>query len=91
MKKMLGILTVGLLWCNVSFAGREEAKAVLWNKIKFGLEGAIIGAFLGLLAFVFAKIIKVIFKKNIETENYYSYAIIGGFIAHITILTILKH
>ena len=72
MKKLLGILVLGLLWCNVGFAGgREEASKALSRKLIHGLEAFILAGCFIVIAFLFAKLIKALFKVNIESKYYY--------------------
>ena len=92
MKKLLGILVLGLLWCNVGFAetSKEHASRVLSNKFKFALEGVVFGLIFTAIAFIFAKIIKALFKKDIAYKNFYGHAFVAGFLLRGVILILLK-
>ena len=92
MKKFLAILVLSLLWCNTSFAetSKEHASRVLSNKFKFALEGVVFGLIFTAIAFIFAKIIKALFKKDIAYKNFYGHAFVAGLLLRVVILTLLK-
>ena len=92
MKRFLGILVLGLLWCNVGIAetSKEHASSVLSNKFKHALEGVISGLIFTAIAFIFAKIIKALFKKDIAYKNFYGHAFVAGFLLRGVILILLK-
>ena len=92
MKKLLAIVVFGLLWCNVGFAetAKEQASRLLLNKFKFAIEGVLFGLLFSGIAFVLAKIIKILFKKDITYSNFYIHAFWTGFILRIVILVLIK-
>ena len=92
MKKLLGIVVLGLLWCNASFAetAKEQASRLLLNKFKFALEGVVFGLIFTAIAFIFAKIIKALFKKDIAYKNFYGHAFVAGLLLRVVILTLFK-
>jgi hypothetical protein len=71
MKKLLAIVLLGLLWCNTSFAGREEALDSLKRKLIHGGEAFILAGVFAVIAILLAKIFKALFKINIESKYYY--------------------
>ena len=92
MKKLLGILVLGLLWCNVGIAetSKEAASRALSNRFKFALEGVVFGLIFTAIAFIFAKIIKALFKKDIAYKNFYGHAFVAGLLLRVVILTLFK-
>ena len=92
MKKILGILFIGLLWCNVGIAetSKEAASRALSNRLKFALEGVVFGLIFTAIAFIFAKIIKALFKKDIAYKNFYGHAFVAGLLLRVVILTLFK-
>ena len=92
MKKLLGIVVLGLLWCNVGFAetAKEVAQRSLLYKLYWALEAMIFGLICCAIAFIFAKIIKMLFKKDITYENFYAHAFIAGFVLRAVILVLIK-
>ena len=82
MKKLLGILVLGLLWCNVGFAGgREEALDSLKRKLIHGGEAFLLAAAFAVIAFFLAKLLKALFKINIESKYYYIIVIAAGVVS----------
>ena len=72
MKKVIVAVMVMLFWCNVGFAGgREEASKALSRRLIHGLEAFILAGCFIVIAFLFAKLIKALFKVNIESKYYY--------------------
>jgi len=69
----------------------EAAKRSLTNRFKFAIEGVLFALIFTALAFAFAKIVKLIFKKDIGSEKYYGYSLIIGFGLHYAILVLLKN
>ena len=53
-------------------------------------EVTIFGLICCALAFIFAKIIKALFKKDIAYENIYIHAFFAGFVLRVVILVLLK-
>ena len=92
MKKFLGIVVLGLLWCNVVAAetAKEAAQRSLLYKLYWGLEGVIFGLIFSAIAFIFAKIIKALFKKDIAYKNFYGHAFVAGLLLRVVILTLFK-
>ena len=92
MKKPSLYVFLGLLWSNVGIAetSKEHASSVLSNKFKHALEGVISGLIFTAIAFIFAKIIKALFKKDIAYKNFYGHAFVAGLLLRVVILTLFK-
>ena len=92
MKKLLGIVVLGLLLSGNAYAetAKEQASRLLMNKFKFAIEGVLFALMFTGIAFVVAKIIKILFKKNIIYSNFYIHTFIAGFILRIIILALIK-
>lgn len=58
-------------------------------RIQNAFEGLLFAAVFTACAFIFAKIIKAVFKKDIGSSRYYSIAVIAGFILHRILIAIL--
>ena len=92
MKKLSLYVFLVLMWCNVGFAetAKEAAQRSLLYKLYWGLEGVIFGLIFSAIAFIFAKIIKALFKKDIAYKNFYGHAFVAGLLLRVVILTLLK-
>ena len=92
MKKLSLYVFLGLMFCNVGFAetGKEYASRALSNRFKFALEGVMFGLIFSAIAFIFAKIIKALFKKDIAYKNFYIHAFVAGLLLRGVILILLK-
>ena len=92
MKKSLKIVILSLLLSGNAFAetAKEQASRLLMNKFKFAIEGVLFALLFTGIAFIVAKIIKILFKKNIIYSNFYIHAFISGFILRIIILALVK-
>ena len=92
MKKLLVIIVLGLLLSGNAYAetAKEQASRLLMNKFKFAIEGVLFALLFTGIAFIFAKIIKIIFKKNIVYANFYMHAFWAGFILRIILLVLIK-
>ena len=92
MKKAIAIIVLGLLWCNVGITetSKEAASRALSNRFKFVLEGVVFGLIFTAIAFIFAKIIKALFKKDIAYKNFYGHAFVAGLLLRVVILTLFK-
>lgn len=92
MNKILGILVLSLLLSANGYAetAKEQASRLLMNKFKFAIEGVLFALIFTGIAFVVARIIKILFKKNIIYSNFYIHTFIAGFILRIIILALIK-
>ena len=92
MKKLFGVPALCLLLSGNAFAetAKEQASRLLMNKFKFAIEGVLFALLFTGIAFIVAKIIKILFKKNIIYSNFYIHAFIAGFILRIIILAFIK-
>jgi hypothetical protein len=92
MKKILTTLVLSFLLSGNAFAetAKEQASRLLMNKFKFAIEGVLFALLFTGIAFIVAKIIKILFKKNIIYSNFYIHAFIAGFILRIIILALIK-
>jgi hypothetical protein len=93
MKKLfLSILVICSLLSGNAYAetAKEQASRLLMNKFKFAIEGVLFALIFTGIAFVVAKIIKILFKKNIIYSNFYIHSFIAGFILRIIILALIK-
>ena len=93
MKKLfLSILVICSLFSGNAYAetAKEQASRLLMNKFKFAIEGVLFALIFTGIAFVVAKIIKILFKKNIIYSNFYIHSFIAGFILRIIILALIK-
>ena len=70
-KKLLGILVLVLMWCNVGYADREYALEVLSRKFGSGVETFLLALVFGVIAFIISQLFKFLFKINIEIKYYY--------------------
>lgn len=59
------------------------------ERFKNVLEGLIVALALTACFFIFAKIIKFIFKKDIGSPNFYYASMIIGFLLHRVLITVL--
>ena len=92
LKKLLSIIFISLLVSGNAYAetAKEQASRLLMNKFKFAIEGVLFASLFTGIAFVAAKIIKILFKKNIIYTNFYRDTFIAGFILRIIILALVK-
>ena len=92
MKRLSLYVFLVLMFCNFGFAetGKEYASRALSNRFKFALEGVIFGLIFTSIAFISAKIIKSLFKKDITYKNFYIHAFVAGLLLRGVILILLK-
>ena len=58
--------------------------------LDWALEVTIFGLICCAIAFIFAKIIKMLFKKDITYKNFYAHAFIAGFVLRAVIYGVFK-